>query len=183
MAGKRGSTTLTPSQTTSFTVRFDAATVGAFAGSISFASNDTTKNPFDFAVTGTANANTAPQVWSIDDGDLFNALLGEGELSPMFQALYRDLVGPNAYIAQNTAFAYLGTEHELARIEFPMWVAERGLLGRSVEIVLHQCDLGGGYPNALTRAHQFAVLHNADREGYYWLLERAGVSGGQKSPV
>jgi subtilisin family serine protease len=63
-----GSTTLTPSQTTSFTVRFDAATVGAFAGSISFASNDTTKNPFDFAVTGTANANTAPQVWTIDDG-------------------------------------------------------------------------------------------------------------------
>ncbi len=56
-----------------------------------------------------------------------------------------------------------------------MWVAERGLLGRSVEIVLHQCDLGGGYPNALTRAHQFAVLHNADREGYYWLLERAGL--------
>jgi hypothetical protein len=114
-------------------------------------------------------------LWSIDDGDLFNALLGEGELSPIFQALYRDLVGPNAYIAQNTAFAYLGTEYELARLEFPMWVAERGLLKRSVEIVLHQCDLGGGYPNALTRAHQFAVLHNADREGYYWLLERAGL--------
>lgn len=114
-------------------------------------------------------------LWVIDDGDLFRELLADGEMSPMFQALYRDLVGPNAFIAQNTAFAYLGTAHELARIEFPMWVAERGLLGRSVEIVLHQCVLGGGYPNALTLAHQFAVLHNADREGYYWLLERAGL--------
>ncbi|HYP41933.1 MAG TPA: hypothetical protein VEX13_16365, partial [Chloroflexia bacterium] len=42
-------------------------------------------------------------------------------------------------------------------------------------IMLHQCKLGQGYPNSLTLAHQFAALHNNDRESYYFLLERAGL--------
>ena len=72
-------------------------------------------------------------------------------------------------------FAYLGTQYEIARLEFPLWVANKGLLERTIGIILHQCRLGKGYPNALTLAHQYAVLHNADREGYYFLLERAGM--------
>jgi hypothetical protein len=54
-------------------------------------------------------------------------------------------------------------------------VARQGLLDKTIEVILHQCVLGKGYPNALTLAHQFAVLHNADRESYYFLLERAGL--------
>ena len=75
------------------------------------------------------------------------------------------------------AFTYLGTEHEVARLEFPLWVWEDGLLDRALSITLHQCKLGQGYPISLSRAHQFAALHNADREGYFYLLERAGLLG------
>jgi hypothetical protein len=68
----------------------------------------------------------------------------------------------------------LGTQFEIARLEFPRWMDEKQL-GRVVEMVLHQSKLGKGYPNALTLSHQYAVLHNADRESYYFLLERAGL--------
>ena len=107
--------------------------------------------------------------------DLFRELLESGERSPVFQAVFRDLRGPNARIAEDVVFAYLGTQYEIARIEFPLWVANQGLLERTIEIILHQCALGRGYPNALLLAHQYAVLHNADRESYYFLLERAGM--------
>ena len=69
----------------------------------------------------------------------------------------------------------MGTEYEVARLEFPMWVWEKGLLDRVMSAILHQCRLGQGYPISLTRAHQFAALHNADRESYFFLLERAGL--------
>jgi hypothetical protein len=118
---------------------------------------------------------TCRSLWSIDDSDLFRELLESGERSPVFQAVFRDLRGPNARIAEDVVFAYLGTQYEIARIEFPLWVANQGLLERTIEIILHQCALGRGYPNALLLAHQYAVLHNADRESYYFLLERAGM--------
>jgi hypothetical protein len=117
-------------------------------------------------------------LWSIDDSDLFGELLEDGTRSPVFQAVYSHLVGPNAQIAQDVVFAYLGTQYEIARLEFPLWVANKGLLGRTIEIILHQGRLGRGYPNALLLAHQYAVLHNADRESYYFLLDRAGMMRG-----
>jgi hypothetical protein len=54
-------------------------------------------------------------------------------------------------------------------------VWEERKLDRVIECILHQARLGQGYPNALTLAHQYAVLHNTDRESYYFLLERAGL--------
>jgi hypothetical protein len=118
---------------------------------------------------------TCSPLWSIDDSDLFWALLGEGELSPVFKATYRDLVGENAKIAEGVVFAYLGTQYEVSRLEFPMWAMDGGHMERAVQAVLHQCKLGQGYPNSLLLAHQYAVLHNSDRESYYFLLERAGL--------
>jgi NurA domain len=117
---------------------------------------------------------TCRPLWSIDDGDFFDEMLADSESSPVFQGLYRDLKGPNANIAEEVVFAYLGTQHEIARLEFPLWVANKSLLDRTIGIILHQCRLGRGYPNALLLAHQYAVLHNADRESYYLLLDRAG---------
>lgn len=114
-------------------------------------------------------------LWSITDADLFMGLLDEGELSPVWEPVFSHLVGENAQIVREMVFAYLGTEYEVARLEFPAWIWEDNLLEGAISAILHQCRLGGGYPNALTLAHQYAVLHNADREGYYFLLERAGL--------
>lgn len=114
-------------------------------------------------------------LWSITDADLFAGLLEEGECSPVWAARFSHLVGENAQIVREMVFAYVGTPYEVARLEFPAWIWEEGLLPRLIEVILHQCRLGQGFPNALTLAHQYAVLHNADRESYYFLLERAGL--------
>jgi len=60
-------TTLAPGQTTTFAVRLDAATAGTYSGQVSFGTNDSDENPFNFNVTGTV---MAPQVVEIiDNGD------------------------------------------------------------------------------------------------------------------
>lgn len=118
---------------------------------------------------------TCSPLWSITDADLFERLLGEGELSPVWEPVFSHLVGENAGIVRDMVFAYLGTEYEVARLEFPAWVWQEKRLESMIACILDQCRLGQGYPNALTLAHQYAVLHNADREGYYFLLERAGL--------
>lgn len=114
-------------------------------------------------------------LWGLDDADLFWELLEPGQLSPVFEPVFSYLKGPNVSMFKEMVFAYLATEYEVVRLEFPIWIWEKGLLERAVSILLHQCRLGKGYPNSLTLSHQFAVLNNADREGYYFLLERAGL--------
>lgn len=114
-------------------------------------------------------------LWSIDDGDLMWHLVEAGQRTPIFEPVFSHLVGSNVQDFKSLVFCYLGTEHEIVRLEFPVWVSEQGLLDHAIAAILHQCKLGRGYPNALTLAHQYAALHNSDRENYYFLLERAGL--------
>jgi hypothetical protein len=114
-------------------------------------------------------------LWAINDADLFWNLLDTGERSAIFGPEFSYLEGQDAHGLKEMVFAYVGTDYEVARIEFPMWVWDRGLLDRALANILHQCRLGDGYPNCLTLAHQFAALHNTDRESYFFLLERAGL--------
>jgi hypothetical protein len=119
---------------------------------------------------------TCRPLWSVGDDDLFHHLLPTGQRSAIFEPRFSYMSSealPSGFDAM--LFAYIATDHEAARIEFPGWVAEQGLLDRALSIILHQCRLGGGYPNALTRAHQFAALHFADRESYFFLLDKAGL--------
>jgi hypothetical protein len=114
-------------------------------------------------------------LWSINDGDLFWNMLDTGERSAIIGPQFSYLERQDTYGLKEMVFAYMGTDYEVARIEFPMWVWERGLLDRAMGMILQQCRLGDGYPNCLTLAHQFAALHNTDRESYFFLLERAGL--------
>jgi hypothetical protein len=52
LAAPFGSTTLAPGASTTFQVQLTAASQGTFSGIVSFGTNDTTKNPFTFTVTG-----------------------------------------------------------------------------------------------------------------------------------
>jgi subtilisin-like proprotein convertase family protein len=66
---------LAPGASDTFTVRLDNATVGTKSGDISFNTNDGDENPFNFRITGTVVAATAPEIVvlgngiSIADGD------------------------------------------------------------------------------------------------------------------
>src|SRR5262249_41804970 len=114
-------------------------------------------------------------LWSINDADLFWKLLDAGERSAIFGPEFSYLEGQDAHGLKDLVSAYIGTDFEVARIEFPIWVQEKGLLDQAMAMILPQCRLGSGYPNCLTLAHQFAALHNTDRESYFFLLERAGL--------
>lgn len=114
-------------------------------------------------------------LWAIDDGGLFWEMLEEGWRSPVFQLHSDFIVHESAPFWEEMGFCYLATTYEMARLEFPLWVLEDGLLDRVQSIILSQCLLGEGYPNALTLAHNFAVLRAEDRESYFFLLERAGL--------
>lgn len=56
-----------PGQQTTFVVRFTAPSLGTFTGQVSFPTNDSDENPFNFSVT--AVAGPAPFTQIIDDGE------------------------------------------------------------------------------------------------------------------
>jgi len=115
-------------------------------------------------------------LWSINDADLLWHVLDAGQRSAIFEPRFSYMEGQGIPAGfEEMVFTYMGTEYETVRLEFPAWVWEDGHLERVMPITLHQCKLGGGYPIALSRAHQFAALHNADREAYFFLLEKAGL--------
>lgn len=56
---------------TTLTVQLDAALVGSYAGELSFATNDSNENPFNFAISGSVVASgNEPVIQIIDDGDV-----------------------------------------------------------------------------------------------------------------
>jgi NurA domain len=114
-------------------------------------------------------------LWTLDDGGLFWELLEDGCRSPVFKTHSAFGVHSSADFWDDMGFCYLATPYEVARLEFPLWVLEAGLLDRVQSIALSQCALGEGYPKVLTLAHNFAILRNEDRESYFFLLERAGL--------
>ena len=116
-------------------------------------------------------------LWTIDDAALFWQMLEPGERSPVFQAHSSYGVLQEAGHAwEDMGFCYLATDYEIARLEFPLWLAEGDTLNRVQRLLLRQCYLGAGYPKAITLADQQAVLRHQDRESYYFLLERAGLA-------
>jgi NurA-like 5'-3' nuclease len=78
-------------------------------------------------------------------------------------------------------FFYLKLEEEVARVEMPLWVAEREELVALVHaLVLDQCRRGHGYPVALMEAHEKAVVTAADREQFWELVELSFFEDGLK---
>ena len=72
-----------------------------------------------------------------------------------------------------TCFFYLKIDDgEVARLEFPIWVAQDSAwLERIHSLVLAQIACGDGYPIALMEAHEHAVVRASEREAFYLLLE------------
>lgn len=70
-------------------------------------------------------------------------------------------------------FVYLNVGKEVARLEFPRWLASEGeLFKQALQIVLSQTDKGAGYPVCIAEAHNMAVVRAADRSKFFDLLAR-----------
>ncbi len=79
-------------------------------------------------------------------------------------------------------FCYVHVGAEVARVEFPLWLAEdHKLLDQTLGILLGQVNKGFGYPVAIAEAHNQAVIRGGDRARFFSLLEQQMVKAGLKN--
>ena len=105
----------------------------------------------------------------IRDHMLFSAHLQPGQRGARFASLSRIL---DDYGDNRIEFFYLNVGREIARVEFPAWIVEQGHLETVHALVYDQAQRGMGYPVALQRAHEQAVIHETDRRHLDAVIER-----------
>jgi hypothetical protein len=110
-------------------------------------------------------------VASVQDSAIFSRILEPGERSATF--ISRSSVVQRHYGDHEVRFFYLRGDEEIARVEFPRWVEEKGLVDLVHAMILDQCSRGQGYPVVLSEAHEQAVVTGADREQFQYLIELA----------
>ncbi len=83
------------------------------------------------------------------------------EVAPAWNTLYRDR-GHSIHFF----YVHVGTaaDPEIARIEVPEWIAkDQSAVGLLHAAIIEQCKVSVGYPYVLARAHEIAVVTNAER--------------------
>ena len=110
----------------------------------------------------------------VPDSVFYNKLLLHwGDRSPVFHSLRRGVLQENPEAEnEDIHFCYLRTSLSStpARLEFPAWVSQKGLVQELVDVVLAQCVAGRGYPLTLKKAHDLAVITTRNREQLYRLV-------------
>lgn len=113
------------------------------------------------------------------DTALWSLLLQPGERSALWRSSARIL---EHYGQHHVYFCYVNVGAEIARIEFPEWVAlDAELRDLALSLALTQVQKGYGYPVALAEAHNQAVVRGGDRARFFALLEREMVRAGLKN--
>ena len=111
------------------------------------------------------------KVAGLNDRDIFNAMLNVGERSALFDS--RSSIVRKYYGNNKISFFYIKLDDEVCRVEIPEWIADRKDLVDYVHAaIIHQCELGFGYPVALMEAHEQAVITGSDREQFWQLVEQ-----------
>lgn len=106
------------------------------------------------------------------DALMFGAYLADGQRSAIFKSLSK--INADGYGDHAIHFFYLHIGHELVRIELPEWVAQQPDWVDLIHAVAYdQAQRGGGYPAALARAHEQAVVRETDRRTFLQMLETA----------
>ena len=99
-----------------------------------------------------------------DDRELFELVLAPGHRSPLYRSSHlaaRFALGL-ATGQEWSHFYYLNGGAETARVEVPDWLADDPeLLALSHAMLVKQCQLGFGYPVAISEAHEQAVISGA----------------------
>jgi len=105
------------------------------------------------------------------DTTLWADFLKPGQRGAIWQSCYRllDLYDDPFRVY----FCYVNVGSEIARVEFPAWVANNPtLLEQSLGIMLAQVNKGFGYPVALAESHNQAVVKGGDRALFFSMLEQ-----------
>jgi hypothetical protein len=103
------------------------------------------------------------------DADVLAQRLQVGQRGPLFASMsaINKEYGPH-----RVHFFYLRVGRELARVELPEWVAtDEQQLDLVHSLIYDQCVRGQGYPVALARAHEQAVIRTADRRAFERMVQ------------
>jgi hypothetical protein len=74
-------------------------------------------------------------------------------------------------------FFYFNVGVEIVRIEVPRYIAHDEIaLNKMCGIMLDQVQKGTGFPVGLAEAHEQAVVRGADREFFYYLIDKLGLT-------
>lgn len=110
----------------------------------------------------------------LTDAEVLAGMLADGQRGPLFASMSR--INVEAYGPHLIHFFYLRVGGEVARVEVPQWVAqERAKLDLVHTLIYDQCMRGQGYPVALARAHEQAVVRAADRRTLLGMVESSLV--------
>jgi len=120
------------------------------------------------------------QVFSpLRDTALWSMLLEPGQRSLIWKSSAKIL---EVYGDHAVYFCYIHMGSEVARVEFPAWVAEDpALLDSALSLTLTQVQKGYGYPVALAEAHNQAVVRGGDRARFFAILEQQMIRAGLKN--
>lgn len=115
------------------------------------------------------------------DADLFAPRLREGQRSPIFRSMSR--ISVERYEHHAIHFFFMRIGRELVRVEFPRWVMDTPqFIDQIHALVYDQATRGLGYPIALQRAHEQAVIRSAERRVFEQMvagaLQRAEAPSG-----
>lgn len=115
------------------------------------------------------------QVDALIDTHIAHALLKPGQRTTLFSS--SSSIVSEYPVHLRPLFCYLHTGPEIIRLELPAWVADdETYLNRVCQVALDQSRKGRGYPVCLSEAHEQAVVKGADREFFYRLLEKIGIT-------
>jgi hypothetical protein len=120
------------------------------------------------------------QVFSpLRDTALWGLVLESGQRGAIWRSSAKIL---EAYGSHHVYFCYVHMGAEIARVEFPAWVAEdAALLDTALSLTLTQVQKGYGYPVALAEAHNQAVVRGGDRARFFALLEQQMIRAGLRN--
>lgn len=114
---------------------------------------------------------------SLTDADILADMLSDGQRGPLFVSMSR--INIEAYGPHLIHFFYMRVGREIARVEIPRWVAEDETMLQHVHtLVYDQCMRGQGYPVALARAHEQAIVRGADRRAFLSIVEGSLLRSG-----
>jgi len=118
----------------------------------------------------------APHMNAFDRTAAFRC--ARGDILPLYRTAQRDY-GSDLY------FVYLKTGQDRlpARLDFPGWVLEAGLLDHVVDIARAEAVVGSGYPYALETADAAAVLTTEDRLRFYRLFHDFAQESGLATEI
>ncbi|MCX9010020.1 MAG: DNA double-strand break repair nuclease NurA [Candidatus Methanoperedens sp.] len=75
-------------------------------------------------------------------------------------------------LRDGVAFFYMRVSNALpARVEFPAWALEKGLVDKLADIIRAECVIRGNYPDILIRAHDAALIRMNEHALFYGMLD------------